>query len=125
MSGLSYSGWAVLIITSLFLTGPGVILVILAFIAYKVNADQEAKQTKQNQRIYYNPDGSYTVYPAGPVDGIRKPVSAGSVIFSVIKALFMVAVVFAVAYGLLIVGFILLIMVAPDVICGGNSKGCY
>jgi phage shock protein PspC (stress-responsive transcriptional regulator) len=107
--------WLGFLVASLFF---GVALFVsLAYFITALTTNNSSGRPK-NGTVVYSPDGSYTVYNANQAQGP----SPGRVAFRVVGG---VIAGVAVSFGLLIVGIILLFTMAPDVACGGNSKGCY
>lgn len=87
-------------------------------IAYLVTAYMAHNKPKAANNVTYHPDGSYTVYKAEETKAAPSP---GRMAFRIIGGILAGA---SIAFGLLIVGVILLFTLAPSVACGGSSK-CY
>jgi hypothetical protein len=69
-------------------------------------------------KVRYYPDGSYIAYQA---EDTKSAPSAAKLAFRIVGGIIAGATI---AFGLLIVGVILLFTLAPSVACGGSSK-CY
>jgi hypothetical protein len=90
--------------------------VALAYLITNYSSKQKAPQ--QASSVRYSADGSYTVYTT---EDVKTAPSPGKLAFRIVGG---VIAGLAMAFGLLIVGVILLFTLAPSVACGGSSK-CY
>jgi hypothetical protein len=91
--------------------------IALAYLITNYVSKQKTPQQASNS-VTYNADGSYTVYKT---DAVLTAPSPGKLAFRIVGG---IIAGLAMAFGLLIVGVILLFTLAPSVACGGSSK-CY
>lgn len=91
--------------------------VALAYLATRHLSKNETSQQRFSS-VTYNADGTYTVYKT---DEVKAAPSPGKLAFRIVGGVIAGLVM---AFGLLIVGVLLLVTLAPSVACGGSSK-CY
>lgn len=111
--------WLGLLIGSLFLgIAPFMAIAYLGTAYFQSRKVPTNSSAQAGSSVTYHPDGSYTVYKA--VDPVTAP-SPGRLAFRIIGGIIAGA---SMAFGLLVIGVILLFTLAPSVACGGSSK-CY
>lgn len=109
--------WLGLLVASIFIgIAPFVAAAYLFVTLSSSKKPKTSTRTKTTTATTYNADGSYTVYKT---EDTNVAPSAGQIAFRIVGGLIAGATL---AFGLLIVGVILLFTLAPSVACGGSSK---
>ncbi len=93
----------------------------LVAIAYLINAvwleHKDAKQAPNGDSVTYHPDGSYTVYN---MESTKSAPSPAKLAFRIVGGLIIGCVV---AYGLFIVGIVVLFILTAPAFNSGSSSG--
>jgi hypothetical protein len=111
--------WAGFLIVSIFCgIAPFVAIAYLITFFFSTKPFDKNNKNTRVKGVTYHPDGSYTVYSS---QATKSAPSTGKVAFRVIGG---ILAGLTMAFGLLLVGIVLLITIFPNLLCPGNSKGC-